>query len=47
MKLYHGDIVYAESRDQLKIFENSYIAVENGKVEGIYPEIPEKFTGEP
>ena len=47
MELYHGDILYAESRDRLKVFENSYIAVENGKVEGIYPDIPEKFAGVP
>ncbi len=47
MELYHGDILYAESRDRLNVHENSYIAVENGKVEGIYPEIPEKFTGVP
>lgn len=45
MKLYHGDIVYSENRDKLNVFENSYIAVENGTVEGIYSSIPEKFTG--
>ena len=47
MEIYHGDILYAESRDRLNVFENSYIAVEDGKVEGIYPVIPEKFTGVP
>ena len=47
MELYHGDIIYSESKDKLVIRENSYIAVENGKVEGIYPQIPEKFTGVP
>lgn len=45
MELYHGDIVYSESIEKLNIFEDSFIAVENGKVEGIYPEIPEKFAG--
>ena len=47
MELYHGDIIYSESRDKLIIREDSYIAVENGKVEGIYREIPEKFAGVP
>ena len=45
MELYHGDILYSESSKKLKIFENSYIAVENGKVEGIYTSLPEKFAG--
>ena len=45
MKIYHGDIVYSENREKLNVFENSYIAVENGQVEGIYSEIPEKFSG--
>ena len=47
MKLYHGDILYAEDRDRLSVHENSYIAVEDGKVEGVYPVIPEKFAGVP
>ena len=45
MELYHGDILYSESSKKLKIFENSYIAVENGKVEGVYTSLPEKFAG--
>ncbi|MBR6088599.1 MAG: amidohydrolase family protein, partial [Anaerolineaceae bacterium] len=45
MKIYHGDIIYSESREKLKVFEDSYLAVENGRVEGIYPEIPGKFAG--
>ena len=45
MHLYHGDIIYSENRETLKIFEDSYIAVENGLVEGIYPQIPDQFAG--
>ena len=41
VKLYHGDIVYTPSADALAVYENSYIAVDSGKVEGIYPVIPE------
>ena len=43
VNLYHGDIVYAPNADELAVYEKSYIAVEDGKVEGIYPFIPEKF----
>lgn len=42
-KIYHGDIVYTPSADKLSVHENSYIAVDDGKVEGIYPVIPEKY----
>ncbi|MFR4969550.1 MAG: hypothetical protein ACLTDC_02655 [Lachnospiraceae bacterium] len=34
VKLYHGDIVYTPSADALAVYENSYIAVDSGKVEG-------------
>ena len=43
VKLYHGDIVYTPSADALAVYENRYIAVDSGKVEGIYPVIPEKY----
>lgn len=42
-KIYHGDIVYASTADQLEVNENSYIVVKEGKVEGIYPVIPEEY----
>ena len=45
MKLCHGDIVFSENPEKLNVYENSWIAVENGLVEGIYPEVPEKFRG--
>ena len=45
MEIYHGDILYSENREKLNVYENSYIAVENGLVEGIYAQIPEKFSG--
>lgn len=47
MEIYHGDILYAESRDKLNVYENSYIAVRDGKVEGIYPVIPEQYKDVP
>lgn len=40
----HGDILYAENAEQLKVHENSYIVVENGIIEGIYPSLPEQYA---
>ena len=35
MRIYHADIVYSGNRDELTVHQDSYIAVENGVVEGI------------
>ena len=45
MELYHGNIVYAGTPETLAEYRNSYIAVEDGVVEGIYPAVPERFAG--
>ena len=45
LKIYHGDIVYAESASRLNVYEDSYIAVRNGFVEAIWKNIPEEFKG--
>ena len=47
MNLFHGHILYSRSRDELAVFESSYIAVEKGLVEGIYAALPEKLKGIP
>ena len=47
VKIYQGDILYASSAEKLNVFENSYIIIENGMVEGIYPIIPEKYRDVP
>ena len=47
MEIYRGTIVYSKDRDTLAVHENSYIAVDEGIVEGIYPVLPEKFAGLP
>ena len=47
MELYHGNIVYAGTPETLAEYRNSYIAVEDGVVEGIYPAVPERFAGVP
>jgi guanine deaminase len=43
--LYKGDIIYAGERDSLSVFPASYIAVESGFVEGIFPVLPEQYQG--
>lgn len=43
MKLIHADIVYSEDRAHLAVHPDSYIAVEKGKVKGIWPVIPEEY----
>lgn len=45
VRIYHGDIVYAPSAEQLSVHENSYIIVENGVVQDICPVIPEQYAG--
>lgn len=47
MKLIHADIVYSEDRAHLAVHPDSYIAVEKGKVKGIWPVIPEEYRNVP
>ena len=47
MKLIHADIVYSEDREHLAVHPGSYIAVEEGRVKGIWPEIPEEYRDLP
>lgn len=42
-----GNIVYSKDRNELDAHSDSYIAVEDGRVEGIYERLPEKFEGTP
>ena len=44
LKIYHGDIVFAQSKDKLNVLEGGYIAVENGVVEGVWPQLPEEYA---
>jgi len=47
MRLFHGDIIYSEVPARLTVRPDSYIAVEGGRVKGIYSEIPESLAGAP
>ena len=47
MKIIHADIVYSEDREHLAVHPDSYIAVEKGKVRGIWPVLPEEYKDVP
>lgn len=45
MNILHGNILFSKSREELAVHEDSYLAVDNGTVEGIYPVLPEQYRG--
>ena len=45
MKILHGNMVFAKNSQELCTFENSYLVEEKGRIEGIYPVLPEKYQG--
>ncbi len=45
MDILHGNILFSKNQDELITYENSYLVIEDGKVEGIYPVLPDKFRG--
>ena len=44
VQILHGDIAYSESPQALSIHENAYMAVEDGAVRGIWPQVPETYA---
>lgn len=47
VQLIHGDIIHASRPDALSVHENAYLAVEDGAVRGIFPQVPETYAGLP
>ena len=45
MNIYHGDIIYSDSWNQLRVFEDSYLLVKDGKVQEICSRIPDTYRG--
>ena len=45
VKIYHGDILFTPAADQLSVYENSYIIVEDGIVSQICEKVPEEYKG--
>ena len=46
MEILKGNIVYTKDKDSFTVHEHSYLAVVDGKVEGIYETLPEGFDQE-
>ena len=46
-KIFKGDILFPENEFRTKQYDNSYVVVKNGLVEGIHPELPEKYKNLP
>ena len=47
MQIIHADIVYSEDRQRLAVHPDSYIAIDEGVVKGIWPVIPDGYKGAP
>ena len=43
MQIYHAHIIYTPESNHFEVVPNGYIAVENGKVEGVYNELPDNL----
>lgn len=47
VQIIHGDIIYSKSAQALSVHEDAYLAVQDGTVQGIYPQVPEEFAALP
>jgi len=43
IKIYKGNILYTETSEKFTIVKNGYISVEDGIIERVYSELPEKI----
>ncbi len=41
----HGDIIYSSSAEKIETYANHWIVVEQGRVSGIFPSLPERYAG--
>lgn len=44
MKIYRANIIHTPESNRFEVVPHGYIAVDNGKVEGIYRELPDRLT---
>ena len=42
-----GNLVYTKEIGTMEILEQQYLVCEDGRVQGIYPELPQQFCGIP
>lgn len=46
MQIYKAHILFTEHSDRFEVFENGYLAVDNGIVKGVYKTLPESLRNE-
>ena len=44
MQIYRANIIYTPQSSRFEVVPRGYIAVDNGKVEGVYPELPQHLS---
>lgn len=44
MKIYRANIIHTPESNRFEVVPHGFIAVDNGKVEGIYPKLPDRLT---
>ena len=47
INIFHGNVVYSKSKEELASFEHHYIIVEDGVVVDVCPVIPEAYAKVP
>lgn len=47
MNILHGNILFSKNHEELVTYKDSYLVVDNGKVQGIYTSLPEQYRGAP
>lgn len=47
MQIYQAHILFTKERNQFEVFERGFIAVEHGRVVGVYEQLPEELSGVP
>lgn len=45
LNILHGNILFSKSYEELAAYEDSYLIVEDGRVQGIYAALPEQYHG--
>ena len=47
MEIFHANIVYSKTQTELAVYTDSYLGAENGKVAGIWKELPGQYSALP
>lgn len=45
MDIYHANIIFTSESSRFEVVPHGYIAVNEGRVEGVYPELPDRLAG--